>query len=191
MGAHCADHPSPEASPPPSRAAAYLSSVALAKEDASPLTFLFSQVPQPFPFCRVLYQIRTPARASALRTTFGRGICANCRGLSTFQPFNFSTGAAQLFNFSTGSAFQAYTVKHIQKGPALLSHANTAVKGDGFVIFAKFTPLTSKLPRNLPRLFPLIIISGLACEGDQELDQRVGRRDIAVDCASDIGVVDG
>ena len=80
-------------------------------------------------------------------------------------------------------------------GPTLLHHANTAVKGDGFVIFAKFTPLTSKLPRNLPRkvprLFPLIIISGLACEGDQELDQRVGRRDIAVDCASDIGVVDG
>ena len=48
---------------------------------------------------RVLNQNRTPASASALRTTFGRGICvirratcrANRRGLSTFQPFNFST----------------------------------------------------------------------------------------------------
>ena len=37
------------ASSPPSRAAA----------SASPLTFLFSQVPQSFPFCRVLYQICT------------------------------------------------------------------------------------------------------------------------------------
>ena len=29
---------------------------------------------------RVLNQNHTPASASALRTTFGRGICANCRG---------------------------------------------------------------------------------------------------------------
>ena len=28
--------------------------------------------------------------------------------------------AFQLFNFSTGSAFHAYTVKHVQKGPPLL-----------------------------------------------------------------------
>ena len=38
---------------------------------------------------RVLSKNRTPASTSALRTTFGRGICVNCRvncrGLSTFQ----------------------------------------------------------------------------------------------------------
>ena len=45
---------------------------------------------------RVLNQNRTPASASALRTTFGRGICANCRGLSTA-----SREVLQLPNFET------------------------------------------------------------------------------------------
>ena len=53
---------SPAASSPPSRAAA----------SASPSVFCFSQVPQSFPFCRVVYQIC-------------HAICrANCRGTCHF-----------------------------------------------------------------------------------------------------------
>ena len=44
---------------------------------------------------------------------------------------------------------QAYTVKHIQKGPALLSHANTEVKWDGFVMFTKINTLNSKLAADM------------------------------------------
>ena len=43
---------------------------------------------------RVLNKNRTPARASALRTTFGRGICANCRGKCRGETFAVTARSA-------------------------------------------------------------------------------------------------
>ena len=56
-------------------------------------------------FCRGLCwlsrQISVAAKVSVVRREQIRVLNQNRRGLSTFQPFNFSTSSAQPFNFST------------------------------------------------------------------------------------------